>query len=136
MANIAPLNQVRTKVGSGRTGVVLSRIEAAVGYRLTAVRPRPLPEGEVYKVAIEDDRAILDEVLASDVVREAFRAVRRSPKSGDRPVQDDVHMYTPLLPARVMTVTWEKLKPHVTGSSARICLCCEKKPSCIIFIRF
>lgn len=95
MSNLAPLNQHRTRAGSGKTGVVLLRIEPAPGYTFTGCAPSK--PGEVYKVAIEDDQEVLDEVKACEIIRDAF-------KQGSKPGL--LYVYTPLLPIKIMSLRW------------------------------
>lgn len=94
MAHIAPLNLSRNKAGSGKTGVVFLKLEPAAGYKLIACKPPVV--GEVYKVAINSDQDVLDEVRASDIVRKAFQDT------------GNLYTFTPLLPVKIMTVTWVK----------------------------
>lgn len=57
---------------------------------------KPPRAGEVYKVAINHDQDVLDEVKSCEIVRRAFQGTCK------------LYAYTPLLPVKIMSVTWIK----------------------------
>lgn len=105
MANILPLDTSRaSRLGIGRTGIVLHRIKAAAGYRLHLSKSlEPVCERHAYKFSMHCNREILSEIKATNLVRRAFRHTHM------------LYRYTPLRSIAHGYVSWTDVKGHSSG---------------------